>query len=88
MVGPCFGEEDLGIVEEVVAHDGQRMGEDGRRALGKQGHGRGKAATTPDFQAAQLVHDKETGGAGGILRLRAFGAPLRMTNPELQGWRS
>ena len=32
MVGPRFGEEDLGIVEEVVAHDGQTHGE--RPAVG------------------------------------------------------
>ena len=78
MVGPCFGEEDLGIVEEVVAHDGQSVGKGGRRALGEEGHGRGEAAAAPDFQTAQLVYDEEAGGAGGILRLRAFGTPPGM----------
>ena len=77
-VRPRFGKEGLGVVEQIIAHDGQRMGEDRRWALGKQGHGRGKAATTPDFQAAQLVHDEEAGSAGGILRLCTFGTPLGM----------
>lgn len=78
VVGPCFGEEDLGIVEEVVAHDGQSVGKGGRRALGEEGHGRGEAAAAPDFQTAQLVYDEKAGGAGGILRLRAFGTPPGM----------